>query len=85
MLLLIVKLCHGYVTVYLGCIGCINDYNAWTNTHYRILKMSVNRALMIVGRVSWVIWGCDRSNIVPNKVLAAFIAKKANETILTPS
>jgi hypothetical protein len=49
------------------------------------MKMSVNGASMIVGGVSWVIWGCEESNIVIKKVLATFIAKKANETISTPS
>jgi hypothetical protein len=37
---------------------------------------------MIVGRVSWVIWGCDRSNTVKNEVLAAFIAKKEGKRSL---
>jgi hypothetical protein len=49
------------------------------------MKMSVNGASTIVGRVSWASWGCEGSNIVIHKVLAAFIAKKANETIPTPS
>jgi len=45
--------------------------------------MSVNGASTIVGRVSWVIWGSEGSNIVINKLLAAYIAKKAEETIPT--
>jgi len=45
--------------------------------------MNVNGESAIVGHVSWVIWGCDRSNIVINKVLATFIAKNTKDTIPT--
>jgi hypothetical protein len=85
MLLLIVKYRHGYVTAHLGCIARHNDQNQYIHAPYHILKMNANGASTIVGCVSWVIWGCDRSNIVINKVLAAIIASKEDETICTPS
>jgi len=85
MVLLIVKKCHGYVAVHLEWVGRLNNQNVQTDAPYHILKMSVNGASMIVGRVSWVIWGCEGSNIVITKVLTAFIAKNANETIPIPS
>jgi hypothetical protein len=47
--------------------------------------MIINAESMIVGRELWVIWWCDRSNTVINKVLAAFIAKNAGGTLPTPS
>jgi hypothetical protein len=56
-----------------------------THTPYHILKMGINGVSMIVVHVSWAIWGCDWSNIVKNKVLAAFMAKKESETLHTPS
>jgi hypothetical protein len=45
--------------------------------------MSINAASTIVGRVSCIIWGCEGSKIVINKLLPAFIAKKANERSLS--
>jgi hypothetical protein len=44
--------------------------------------MSVNGASTIVGHVSWVIWGWEASNIVINKVLAAFLQKKQTKRFL---
>jgi len=45
-----------------------HDQNKEAPMPYHILKMSVNRASMIVGHVSWVIWGCSRLTTVINKV-----------------
>jgi len=85
MLLLIAKYWHWYVTVHFRCIGSLNDQHESTHVPYRILKLCVNRASTIVGHVSWVLWRCDRSNTVVNKVLATFIAKKASKTVPNPS
>jgi len=84
-LLLIVNYWDWYITVHFGSIGRLNDRNKSTCAPYHIPKYSVNGGLMIVDRVSWVIWGCDRSNSVINRVFTAFIAKKASETLPTPS
>jgi hypothetical protein len=54
-LLWIVKYWDWYVTVHYECIGCLNDRNENTQVDYRILKMNVNGASMIVGRVCWII------------------------------
>ena len=55
--LLISKYSHLYVTVSFWCMHCLNDQNNQRHTPYPILKMSINRASMIVGRDYWVIWG----------------------------
>jgi len=81
MVLLIVKLRHWYVTVHLECICRFNNQNVKTYAPYNILKMSVNGASMIVGHVSWVIWESEGSNIVIDKVSAAFIGKTDSETL----
>jgi len=84
-LLMIVKYGHWYNTVHFRCIGCLNDQDKKTQVPYHTPKMTVNGASTIVGRVSWSIWGCARSNTVINTVLPAFIAQKASETFPTPS
>ena len=57
MLLSIVTYGHWYGTVCFWNIGHLNAHNKHKHGPYHILKMSVNGASTIFGRVSWVIWG----------------------------
>jgi hypothetical protein len=81
MLPIILKHSHCYVAVYSFGIVRVNNPNGLTHEPYHILKLSVNGSSTIAGSVSWVIWGCNRSNTVMNTAFAAFMANKATETV----